>query len=370
MEKVKTSSRIPEFDVVRVLAMFWVVTYHFGCEYSLPLAGSAAPLLNFFCVTPNFDFGNVAVTLFLVLSGALLYRKYGNGGVSGAKGGLRKFYVSRARTIYPAFWIVNLYVVLSMARHWVSGGTPFFAGNPLKLLLTVTGFDGYVRMFGFENYYFCGEWFIGAIVFLYAMFPLLLWGYRKSATVLLVFLTLGYGLQFFLPSEWISLLSILPCTLMLKFVLGFVLMDSLPKLKKPAVGALSLVVFAILCLVDIPGPLNQDFLGSLAAFLVFFAVMWLGGSATRSAPVQRLVALLAPISYCVFLIQHIAINWLQIIFTKLLARFDISLNGTVCLALLIVTLAITLVAAWCLKFAADKVTPFLPFSILVKKENL
>lgn len=358
MEQNVKTSRIPELDLVRVIAMLLVVTYHFGCEYG----GPQSPTLNFFCNTVNFDFGNVAVTLFLALSGALLYRKYRDCDV----GSLGKFYAARIRAIYPPFWIMNLYILVSMARHFMSEGSPFFAGNPLKLLLTVVGFDGYVQMFGVETYYFCGEWFLGGIIFLYLLFPLLVWLYKKSAVALVVILSLGYGLQFLLDSNWDYVFSILPLTLLWKFVLGFVVMDVLPKIKNAAVGLFSLALFLVLCFVDIPGRLNLDFLGSVSAFLLFPAVLWMGGFLMKLSPLKKLICFLAPISYCVFLIQHIAIVWLQMLF----ARLGIAFDGLTCAGLLVVTLLATFIAAWCLKFAADKVTPFLPFSILVKKENL
>lgn len=345
-----TKSRIPEFDFIRVLAMFWVVTYHFGMEYRNPV--SSTPLLNFFCVTPNFDFGNVAVTLFLMLSGALLYRKYKSDGIHN----LRKFYVGRARTIYPAFWVVNLYVILAMARHWISDGSPFFAGHPLKLLLTITGLDGYLQMFGVRSYYFCGEWFIGAILLLYLLFPLLAFAYTKSRVLLLSFLAVAYGLQFLLPAGYEKVFSILPAVICLKFVMGFLLIESVDKLRLPQVRLFSLIVLLCICFISIPGSLKLDFWGSLSALLLLPLVLWLGGPAIRLAPVQKIVRFLAPISYCVFLIQHIAIVWLQMAFVKLLDRFGVALNAPVAFALFLVTFAMIVVVAWGLKFVADRLT--------------
>lgn len=352
MEKVSKQSRILAFDVVRVLAMFWVVTYHFGCEYSLQ---PMSPIANFFCITPNFDFGNVAVTLFLVLSGALLYRKYGNGNV----GRLSTFYIKRARTIYPPFWIVNLYIVLAMARHWMAEGSPFFAGNPLKLLLTVAGFDGYVNLFGFENYYFCGEWFVGAIVLLYLLFPLLSWAYTKNKVALLAILVVCYGMQFVWPDSLEWKISAFPATLILKFVLGFVLMNLLPKLQHRWIGWASLAVFLLLCLVKTPaGIFRNDLLGTIAGIVAFFAVINFARKWDGSTLVGKVVAKLAPLTYCVFLLQHVCINWLQIAFVKALGKPVVELSPAMCLGLLAVTFTVILVAAYVLKFVSDRALRF------------
>ncbi|WP_158278198.1 MULTISPECIES: acyltransferase [unclassified Fibrobacter] len=345
-------SRIFEFDIIRVLAMFWVVTYHFGCEYSF---GPFSPIVNFFCVTPNFDFGNVAVTMFLVLSGALLYRKYGNGNV----GGLPAFYFKRAKAIYPPFWILNLYVLLAMVRHWISDGSPFFAGNPLKLLLTFSGVDGYLKLFDYESYYFCGEWFVAAIILLYLLFPFLAWAYKKNRVALLVVLGFSYGLQFVWPNSWLWDISVFPATLMLKFVLGFLLMDLLPRLRSPSVKWVSLVVFLGLSLVMLPvGIIKNDLLGSVAGIAVFLGVLNFGGRVKESSLVWKTVQKLAPLTYCVFLIQHIAIVWLQMAFVKALGRPAVEFSAPLCLAILAATLGVILVAAYVLKLVSDKVVKF------------
>lgn len=344
--------RIKEFDVIRVLAMFWVVTYHFGCEYSF---GTFSPIVNFFCVTPNFDFGNVAVTMFLVLSGALLYRKYGNGNV----GGLPAFYVKRAKAIYPPFWILNLYVLLAMVRHLVTDGNPFFAGNPLKLLLTFSGVDGYLKLFGYESYYFCGEWFVAAIVLLYLMFPFLAWAYRMNRIVLLSVLGLCYALQFVSPNSWEWEISAFPVTLVLKFVLGFLLMDLLPKLRRSSVKWGSLLVFLGLSLIMLPGGLyKNDLLGSVAGVAVFLAVLNFGSLVTESSFVWKGVQKLAPLTYCVFLLQHVCINWLQMGFVKVLGKPVVEFSPVMYLGILAVTFVVILVAAYVLKLVSDKAVKF------------
>ncbi len=355
MTESAKKTRILEFDIIRVLAMFWVVTYHFGCEYGLPFSVGTAPILNVFCLTPNFDFGNVAVTMFLVLSGALLYGKYGEN-----TGNIFEFYKKRFKTIYPPFWILNLYVVAAMLRHWLSDGNPFFAGNPLKLLLTVTGFDGYVRLFGFENYYFCGEWFVGAIVLLYLLFPVLTWIYRKKRTVLLALLLILYGLQFMLPNGEELTISALPVTLVLKFVLGFLLMDLLPRLRNRGVAWVALIVFTGLCfLQDFPLPiLRNDLLGSFAGMAVFLMVLNFCSGVRIDSPMGKIVQKLAPYTYCVFLLQHICISWLQIGFVKVLGKNAAEFSPVICMGLLATTLFVTIVAAYALKLISDKAVKF------------
>ena len=348
--------RIQELDALRVLAMLFVVTYHFGCEY----AAAGIPFFNFFCTTANYDFGNVAVTLFIVLSGGLLYRKYGTvDGVLSNRESLKGFYLKRVKAIYPPFWILSLYIPLSMIRHLLAEDSPFFMGNPFKLLLTVVGFDGYVQMFGIKTYVFCGDWFVGAIVLLYLLFPLLAWCYRKCPLVSLLALAVLYGLQYLIPSEHDDVFSILPVTIALKFCLGFFLVGNLERLRNLRVAVPAIVVFLGLTFVNIPGRLNTDCLGSIAALslfaVVFYAAPWLLRYRAVSAPVQRLALL----SYCVFLVQHVAIIWTRTLFVKIFewAQWPPSCWSSV--VLLALTFAVIFVAAWILKSVADRVVRFI-----------
>lgn len=343
--------RIKELDVLRVVAMLFVVTYHFGCDYG----AREIPFFNLFCTTPNYDFGNIAVTIFLVLSGGLLYKKYGKLFDGAGSVSLKDFYLKRAKSIYPPFWIFNLYIVLSMARHFVSDGSPFYAGNPAKLLLTVFGFDGIAQRLGYETYFFCGEWFVGAIVVLYLLFPLLARIYQKAPVVLMLALVVLYGLQFLLLDESLSLICISPVTWVLKFCLGFVIFDRLDALRnwRLALGALALLL--ALTFVDVPGILNEDCLGTVAALAWFAVVFYCSPWLLKFSAVEWVVAKLAVLSYCVFLVQHVVISWSQIGFVKIFEKMQWGYSSLVTLVLLIVTVGVIVAVAWILNMLSSKV---------------
>ena len=361
------SNRIQELDVLRVLAMFFVITYHFGCEY----AAAGLPFINLFCTTSNYDFGNIAVTIFIALSGGLLYKRYGvigceergptqPGITNDAPKNTNKFeqiktfYVKRAKAIYPPFWILSLYIPLSMIRHLVTDGNAFFLGNPVSLLLTVIGFDGYVKLFGVSTYAFCGDWFVGAIVLLYLLYPLLAKCYRNFPVVTLIVLAGLYASQFLLPAEQDDILSALPATLMFKFVIGFALIENLERFKDWRVAAVAGVTFAALTFVDIPGRLNTDAIGTFASFALFAFLFYLAPLLLRfkvaSVPIQKL----ATLSYCVFLVQHVGIVWAQSAFVKIFEKMHWSFTQWNVLALFTCTLVIIVLVAWILKHVSDK----------------
>ena len=336
--------RIQELDVLRVLAMLFVITYHFGCEY----AAAGLPFFNLFYLTPNYDFGNIAVTIFIALSGGLLYKKYG------AVQEIKPFYLKRAKAIYPPFWILSLYIPLSIIRHLITDGNAFFMGSPLTLLLTVVGFDGYLKLFGVSTYAFCGDWFVGAIVLLYLLYPLLAKCYKKTHAGTLLTLAVLYALQYTLPAEYHSILSALPATLMFKFVIGFTLLENLERFKNWYVAVIAGVAFAAITFVNIPGRINADALGTFAAFALFAVVFYLAKYLLRLKTASTFIQKLAALSYCVFLVQHVGIVWAQAAFIKVFDKMHWDFSAWNVMGLLALTVVAIIAVAWVVKWASDK----------------
>ena len=348
--------RIQELDVLRVLAMFFVITYHFGCEY----AAAGLPFFNLFHTTPNYDFGNIAVTLFIALSGGLLYKKYGDIG-----GEIKTFFLKRAKAIYPPFWILSLYIPLSMIRHLMTDGNAFFLGNPFSLLLTVVGFDGYLKLFGVDTYAFCGDWFVGAIVMLYLLYPLFAKCYRKAPLITLVTLTVLYASQFLLFHKNDDLFSALPITLAFKFCMGFALIESLDRLRDRRVAIAAGAVFLALTVVNIPGRINIDCLGTIAAFALFAVVFYVAPFLLRHNMVKNTVQKLAALSYCVFLVQHVGIVWAQAAFIKIFAKMHWDFSTWNVMGLLVLTFVAILLVSWVLKRISDTIVKFFTFRTIL-----
>lgn len=342
--------RIQEFDVLRVLAMLFVITYHFWYEY----ATDGLPHVNLFYVTPNYDFGNVAVTIFLILSGSVLYKKYGAADTF-EKIPLKTFYLKRIKTIYPPFWLLSLYIPFTMVRHLINDGNLFFLGNPLKLLLTVIGFDGYFRGLGFETYAFCGDWFVGAIVFLYVLFPLLAKWYRKNPVLMLIQLAILYGAQYLIPAEYDSVFSILPVTISFKFCLGFYLVEKLEYLRNVRVALSAGLVFALLSFFNIPGRINTDCLGAIAAIALFAVVFSVSPWVLRYNVAVASIQKLATLSYCVFLVQHVAIVWTKRFFVAFFERMQWQFSCWTSVFFLALTFAVILAVSWILKLVTDRI---------------
>jgi peptidoglycan/LPS O-acetylase OafA/YrhL len=144
--------RLLFFDILRIIAIVLIVLAH--------LPGLVFYNIEFFLNNPNhyfnmiwFSAGTVGVALFLFISGAVL--EYTHRNISTIKE-LIRFYYRRLSRIYPAYWI-SLLVTLIIAPVYIETST---AGLISQLS-------------GFMSSPFHVQWFIGLIVFMYLVFPLL-----------------------------------------------------------------------------------------------------------------------------------------------------------------------------------------------------
>ena len=115
------------------------------------------------------DFGS---SLFFIVSGASLALTVP------AEQNPAQFYKRRARAVYPLFWLA-WFVVFSY--RFVAHPGSFGGARTVTLVLTLLGLDNFAVAAGLVGTDFAcvGEWFLGSILFLYLLFPLLQRGLRK-----------------------------------------------------------------------------------------------------------------------------------------------------------------------------------------------
>ena len=115
------------------------------------------------------DFGS---SLFFIVSGASLALTVP------AEQNPAQFYKRRARAVYPLFWLA-WFVVFSY--RFVAHPGSFGGARTVTLVLTLLGLDNFAVAAGWVGTDFAcvGEWFLGSILFLYLLFPLLQRGLRK-----------------------------------------------------------------------------------------------------------------------------------------------------------------------------------------------
>ena len=158
-QPTNSGKRIFAYDFVRVFACAGVFLFHLdrGAAEYFPYA--AVPHM------PEWT-GFLFVTAFFMLSGCMMQLHYGS---SCNVWDIREYYKKRIAGIYPAFYTVFFPLwILSAIRH----GSLFYQGTKWTIVLSFLGVDGYFSS-AFNTYYIIGEWFLGALIMLYLIYPLL-----------------------------------------------------------------------------------------------------------------------------------------------------------------------------------------------------
>ena len=274
-------------DLVRVAATVMVVCGH----YSFALGRRKVEgFTNFGAFYANGEWPLAAVSMFLALSGAVLWRRY-----QGCKD-WRTFFKKRWLTLFPIFYIAWLAVYFFKV---CQTGRLFWGGNPTKLLLTLVGMDNYFA-YRVAGYGLVGEWFFGAIVFLYLLFPLLQWLFGRWPAATMAAALGAYGvLLFWYPLQIDPQRNLVTCVTL--FLCGFCL-ERWPLARKPlwAVPALAMLAVLAKMPLGLPRPLGD----TLTGLCLLAALRALGPLVERCAPVRRLTVWLSGYSFPVILVHH------------------------------------------------------------------
>ncbi len=327
----------PSFNIIRAVSAIMVVFTHFSysfVEYGI----STGPGLLMF---KNGDIGGVFVTMFFMLSGAALLHNYPSfrDGEEKSFGktlkNLAVFYKKRWLTIFPMFYIAWAIMYVINSRR--VGG--WFWGGPRKnFILTFLGMDGYFLHLGM-NYYCLGEWFLGAIIILYILYPLLLFLWNRaripSTAVILFFFLFNLRRHYFSSAPDVNIFIVLikyynshitisdnMCvwTCVLDFWCGFILEAyALPFIKKlqipeengkPGRGgiAATLIIAFLLSLFFIfEFPLYKQEIAVVMGLLFYLIFTLLTPAINKISPLNSLLNLISRYSYGIFLVHHVLI---------------------------------------------------------------
>ena len=115
--------------------------------------------------TKNSHWGTMLVTVFFAISGMVLYHNYSY------IHSFKSFYFKRWKSIFPAYYLCFLFF---FTRNVIKMKKVFYKGNKISLLFTLFGMDGYFDYL-MKTYYLIGQWFLGAIIIIYLLYPLILY---------------------------------------------------------------------------------------------------------------------------------------------------------------------------------------------------
>lgn len=277
-------------DFVRAISVLGIVAFHFYVHSS-----SEQKL---FLIHTNGAWGGTLNYLFFTLSGLVLHTKYG----PQEKLDLRTFYYKRWKATMPAYLLVFCAAFLIQV---IKRGQFFYLPIPkYRLLFTLIGMDCYINMV-MPTYFLTGEWFLGAILLLYIIYPLLRFLTHKCRLITLAGSIALYVL--FLKIDFFGMpINVNPATCILSFYIGMLLASYPNVLKNPVVVLLSALCCAVLIREPIGAPhITKEILVG-ATLLITLNIV--GGFLCRSRLVNHLVSTVCRLGYYTFLIHHQLIN--------------------------------------------------------------
>lgn len=267
--------------------------------------------------TPNMHIATVGVGLFFMISGAGLMLSQGKE----EKLDLKKYYFKRfLRVLIPFYIVYILYLITFICLTGESLGGIYKGDiNPLTIIFTLLGMDAYISSFGLPTFSLgIGEWFLGALVLMYIIFPFLRWAIKKNKWVTFAVATLYY----------IVILCIYDCfpfasnvpgfvnflVKVYEFFLGMFLITIIDKVPKRL--CLLLTIPVIVFYLIFPTPLREYvsydliILTQNLAFFFFFA--GLEGLFQKIPQVIKCVTFLCAFTYEFFLLHHKIIDYMTL----------------------------------------------------------
>ena len=158
--------RIKYFDLLRIVCFSFIIFYHMMVQLQINGIYPSEKVSPYFS-NANMHIATLAVAVFFMLSGAgLAYTTKENFE-------LKKFYQKRfIRLLIPFYIVIVIYaIVLAIID-------PYFKVNHLvgvpkwRIIFTVLGIDEWVSMHNIATFSLgIGEWFLGALIILYVLFP-------------------------------------------------------------------------------------------------------------------------------------------------------------------------------------------------------
>ena len=316
-------TKIPELAFIRVFCTIGIICFHFACHSEYKFAC--------FLTYASASVGTILVSIFFILSGAVLYYNYNT--ISSVK----VFYYKRWKALFPSFYICFLFFYLWSV---IKAGTFIYGAPAWTLLLTVIGYDGYLLEF-IPNYYIVGEWFLGAIISLYLIYPLLVNTFKSKKTILVSTVILLCIYIICLKFTSFSARNLFYCMFM--FFVGMLIMKFYRSISNNIyIIFIALAVFFIPQFVNFK--LSSIALTHLLGISLFIILLYVGSLLKRLSS-SKFVKYLSKISFQMFLLQHVVIvNILQIYNPASIYLSSLTL---------LICILVTVIGATILKTASD-----------------
>lgn len=327
--------RLLYFDAIKFLAVIFV----FVCHY--------ARTLEYYQISYNFKIlpdnifsvytGTVGCVLFFIVSGAALMYVYQE------KVNLQNYFLKRFKGIYPMFW--SAFIVFFEVQFYNTGGG-YCKGVPTwRIVYTFIGFDGLMANFC-TTFYTVGEWFLGVLVILYILFPLL----RKLVNefpfaVLAVSIMIGIITDYTFDNANVPN-GVLFWVWIPVFVFGMVFVKCMKKVKGSflVISMVTLAVFTIFDL-NICHKITRFYFVGISLFLILVYLF----DNFRGRLFRGVSGFISKYCYPIFLVHH----RMMLIFMKRFIGYQFSIGDVVCLFVFMI--CVTLVASYLIDMVTSSV---------------
>lgn len=291
--------RLYYLDYLRFLSFGLIIFYHMLIQLSLDGVREEAKIA-FLYENANMHIAVLGVNLFFMISGAGLMLS------SKDSLDIAKYYKKRFIRILVPFYIV--WCIYCLQKLLAAAVPPFTPRPPLwTFLFTIGGMDEYWRMAGLNTFSLgIGEWFLGCIMMIYIIFPLLHFMVKKhpfitgtAATIYYLLLTWFYPFET-IPANMNFFTRIYP------FILGMLLVCL--KREIPGWTALfTLPVCIVFLVLRTPLPLPAEWKGMMFTLAIYLLFAALDPVFSHAKILNAQMLLFSDYSYEIFLVHHITI---------------------------------------------------------------
>ena len=305
---VEKKKKIFYLDFIRVLSMLMIVTYHFYAHFS------ENNISGFKTIFANGKWGLIGVALFFMISGASLMYNYKD------KLEIKQYIKKRFLGIYPMFWIAYTLVFIYLFYQTKTNiwGLPIY-----NMIPTIFAMDGYLSSY-IKTFYIIGEWFLGCIVLIYAVFPLLRKCVNKYPKITLVIATLSNLLVLFLLKNAKMPINQNFIVSLYSFLLGMYAIQIKEFKLWQAIAALIVSIIGYIAVV--PNMNMQVLAANISGYSLYVVLAYIGTKITNNM-LQKIFVTISKYSYPIFLMHHYTIMKIENTFQNKI----MGLTGTILL---------------------------------------
>ena len=262
--------------------------------------------------TANSTFGFIFVTSFFCISGTVLYYNYPK------ITSLRTFYFKRWKSIFPPYYICYLFKLKNILPiHKLD-----FKYNWPRFFFTLIGMDTYLH-YKYKTFALIGEWFLGPIIIIYILYPLLSWMMNINILIINFITSVGYILMY--RTNYFIIMkdvNIITCVTSFYFGMLAIKFENI-FFKNKITFIVSFIIYTYLYLYKLR---ELILIRQIQGFTLFILLVQIGEYIMASR-IKGIFIIISTLSYNIFLIHHGMIHYILGIYNPMKWYWHIFLFG-------------------------------------------